>query len=160
MSDWRWLDESKCTHAHKDGEQPFEKFPELAKIIEWFANSVPLPGSVWSKLLREINKAIAAPEYKGDEKVIRMAFRAGRKVHYALHGRYAYVYNEDEYINSITPTPYKGNDWISKSKAVECLSKFYDSGVELGYSDSELLRIYYCIKRIKNLSQNKNEQYG
>lgn len=40
-------------------KQPFEAHPELANIIEWFANNVPCPGTEWNKLLREINGAVA-----------------------------------------------------------------------------------------------------
>lgn len=40
--------------------QPFEKFPELAKIIEWFANNVSVPGTEWNKLIHEINRALSA----------------------------------------------------------------------------------------------------
>lgn len=45
----------------KEG-QPFEKFPELAKTIEWFANNVPVPCTQWNNLLRGINEAIAGAQ--------------------------------------------------------------------------------------------------
>lgn len=42
-------------------KQNFEKYPELAKIIEWFANYVEVPGRAWNTLLSEINNALASP---------------------------------------------------------------------------------------------------
>lgn len=39
-------------------KQEFERFPELAKTIEWFAANVGCPGTEWNKLLREINNAL------------------------------------------------------------------------------------------------------
>jgi len=49
-----------------DSVQEFEKYPELAKIIEWIANNVSISGSRWNKLLWEINKALASHNIVSD----------------------------------------------------------------------------------------------
>ena len=60
---WKLLDKFKRpatpSSIEQQAGQPFESFPELAKIIEWFANNVKVPGNKWNELLRQINKAIA-----------------------------------------------------------------------------------------------------
>jgi len=43
------------------GSNEFEKYPELSKEIEWFANNVGVPGSHWNNLLHQINNALAQP---------------------------------------------------------------------------------------------------
>lgn len=59
----KWLTPCKLAIPVKAKEnekdiQPFERFPDLASTIEWFANNVQCPGTQWNKLLNEINKAL------------------------------------------------------------------------------------------------------
>lgn len=42
--------------------QEFEKHPYLARIVEWMANNVQMPGTKWNELLREINTALSKSE--------------------------------------------------------------------------------------------------
>jgi hypothetical protein len=49
--------------------QNFERHPELANIIQWFANNVSCPGTEWNELLRQINAAITTPDVAGSDAV-------------------------------------------------------------------------------------------
>lgn len=43
-----------------EGQQPFERYPELTESILWFANNVGVPLSQWTNHLQRINEAITA----------------------------------------------------------------------------------------------------
>jgi hypothetical protein len=53
--------------SREQERQPFERHTELAATIEWFANNVPVPGSKWNELLRNINLAVSPPDQSREQ---------------------------------------------------------------------------------------------